>query len=168
MNMKTYIYIYIYIYMYIYIYIYILSLHFNFFRVRIFRMWHWNIIVSLCQIYFKTWGLILNSIDKPFVLDFGSAVFSHLLVSIFLNYPFRVLPVLLFPSQFCFIFLHFLLLLGRDALLFHLRVCFQVMWCFGEVEFHYEHCYLPSHWVLFILFLFSSTILRQGSFLVLS
>ena len=116
-------------------------------------MWHWNIIVSLCQIYFKTWGLILNSIDKPFVLDFGSAVFSHLLVSIFLNYPFRVLPVLLFPSQFCFIFLHFLLLLGRDALLFHLRVCFQVMWCFGKLSSVMNPAtYLATEYFLFCFY----------------
>ena len=67
-------------------------------------------------------GLILSSIDKPFVSDFSPAVFSHLLVSIFLNYSFGVYCLCFcFPPHFASFFL------GRDALLFPLIVCFQVM-----------------------------------------
>ena len=67
-------------------------------------------------------GLILSSIDKPFVSDFGPALFSHLLVSIFLNCSFGVYCLCFcFPPHFASFFL------GRDTLLFLLIVCFQVM-----------------------------------------
>lgn len=92
-------------------------------------------------------GLILSSIDKPFVSDLTALLFLAIYWSasfwtIHLGYiacAFVSLPILL----------HFFL---GETPCFFLWLCASKLWCFGEVEFCSERCCLPGHGVLFICF----------------